>query len=269
MNPGPAEQQDAAWTTEGVAPMWRPGLVMRLFMRMVAAVERLNRRQARLGNPCVYSASAFPWAAPLEREWPAIRGELDQLLLRKQELPNVQDITADARSITHDDRWKVFLFTAYGVHSRRNCELCPQTWRAVRRIPGLRTAMFSILEAGKCIPPHRGPYNGVLRLHLALKVPQPSGALGIRVGSELCQWEEGRALIFDDSYEHEVWNRSQDERVVLFVDFDKPLAQPARLVNALMIRLAAFTPFLREGQDNLRRWEQRFHSAARPAGGES
>lgn len=249
--------------------MTRPGLAMRLFMRVVAAVERLNRRQALLGNPLLYPVSAFTWATQLEREWPAIRLELDQLLLRKQELPNVQDITVDARSITSDDRWKVFLFTAYGVHSRSNCELCPQTWRAVRRIPGLRTAMFSILEAGKCIPPHRGPYNGVLRLHLALKVPQPADELGIRVGGERCQWQEGRVLIFDDSYEHEVWNRSQDERVVLFVDFDKPLAQPARLVNALMIRLAAFTPFLREGQDNLRRWEQRFHRFAGPPGGKS
>lgn len=249
----------AAFATEGVAPMARPGLAMRLFMRMVAAVERLNRRQALLGNPCVYVNAAFPWVAALEDEWPAIRRELDLLLARKHELPNVQDITADARSITHDDRWKVFLFTAYGVHSRPNCELCPQTWQAVQRIPGLRTAMFSVLEAGKAIPPHRGPYNGVLRLHLALKVPRPTEALGIRVGGEACLWEEGRVLVFDDSYEHEVWNRSGDERVVLFVDFDKPLAQPARLLNALMIRLAALTPFLREGQDNLRRWERRFH----------
>ena len=259
--------KEAGWATEGVAPMARPGLAMRLFMRAVAAVERLNRRQALLGNPCVYPVSSFPWAEGLEREWPAIRRELDRLLLRKRELPNVQDITADARSITRDDRWKVFLFTAYGVHSRRNCELCPRTWRAVGAVPGLRTAMFSILEGGKCIPPHRGPYNGVLRLHLALKVPRPAGELGIRVGDQQCRWEEGRVLIFDDSYEHEVWNRSSDERVVLFIDFDKPLAQPARLVNALMIRLASFTPFLREGADNLRQWERHFHDGAeRPRG---
>ena len=239
--------------------MARPSRIARLFMAIVAFAERLNRRHAKLGNPCVYATDAFPWAAELEREWRTIRGELDRVLLRKDELPNVQDITVDAASITSDDRWKIFLFTAYGVHSARNCELCPQTWRIVRRIPGLRTAMFSILAPGKRIPPHRGPYNGVLRLHLGLLVPAPRDRAGIRIGPEQRHWDEGRALIFDDAFEHEAWNETGRERVVLFIDFAKPLRFPANALNALLLRLAVFTPFLREGSENLRRWERRFH----------
>lgn len=228
-------------------------------MAIVAWVERLNRRQAKLGNPCVYDTRDFPWAAELEQNWPGIRAELDAVLRRKDELPNVQDITPDARSITHDDRWKIFLFTAYGVHSPANCALCPQTWRLVQRISGLRTAMFSILEAGKRLPPHRGPYNGVLRLHLPLLVPAPQEALGIRIGSDVRHWEEGKVLIFDDAYEHEAWNGSDSPRTVLFVDFEKPLRFPARTLNRLLLRLAVYTPFLREGDHNLRKWEARFH----------
>jgi aspartyl/asparaginyl beta-hydroxylase (cupin superfamily) len=254
-----------AWTTEGLAPMERPSRTARLFMKAVALVERLNRRQAKLGNPCVYPIDDFPWAVELEREWRSIRAELDRVLLRKRELPNVQDITTDARSISGDDQWKIFLFTAYGVHSPLNCALCPETWRLVQRIPGLRTAMFSILEAGKCLPPHRGPYNGVLRLHLGLRVPEPRHALGIRVGAETRHWEEGRILIFDDAYEHEAWNRGTGERVVLFVDFEKPLAFPANVLNGLLLGLAVFTPFLREGNANLRRWERTFHGVGRRA----
>jgi ornithine lipid ester-linked acyl 2-hydroxylase len=207
----------------------------------------------------VCAAIDFPWATDLEQHWHTIRGELDDVLRRKDELPNVQDITPDARSITRDDRWKIFLFTAYGVHSPANCALCPQTWRLVQRIPGLRTAMFSILEAGKRLPPHRGPYNGVLRLHLPLLVPAPREALAIRIGAEVRHWDEGKALIFDDAYEHEAWNGTDSERVVLFVDFEKPLAFPAVLLNRLLLRLAVYTPFLREGNLNLRRWEARFH----------
>ncbi|MET0540292.1 MAG: aspartyl/asparaginyl beta-hydroxylase domain-containing protein [Variovorax sp.] len=250
------------WATEGLAPLDRPGLATRLLLRAVAVVEGLNRKHAKLGNPCVYATSDFPWAVELERDWRSIRAELDKVLARRSELPNVQDITTDARSITDDDQWKIFLFTAYGVRSPPNCALCPATWRAVRRIPGLQTAMFSILAPGKHLPPHRGPYNGVLRLHLGLVVPQPRDALGIRIGDALRHWKEGEALVFDDAYEHEAWNHSDGERVVLFVDFVKPLAFPAALLNALLLRVARHTPFLREGSDNLRRWERRFHASA-------
>jgi len=247
------------WRTEGLAPMERPGAVTRFFMAIVAFAERLNLKRAKLGNPYVYDSAAFPWAAPIERDWRAIRDELDRVLVRKADLPNVQDITTDAATISHETGWKIFPLTAYGIRSQPNIELCPLTWRAVQRIPGLRTAMFSILDPGKRIPPHRGPYNGVLRLHLGLLVPEPHERLGIRIGPEHRHWQEGRVLIFDDAYEHEAWNDSAQVRVVLFVDFEKPLRFPANLLNRVLLGLAPFTPFLREVDDNLRRWERRFH----------
>jgi len=252
---------EQAWKTDGIAGMERPGALTRLFMAVVAFAERLNLSCARLGNPCIYGNADFAWAANLEREWRAIRAELDRVLLRKDDLPNVQDITADAAAISRDAGWKIFPLVAYGIRSQQNIELCPQTWRIVQAIPGLRTAMFSILEPGKRIPPHRGPYNGVLRLHLGLRIPEPREGLAIRVGAEQRHWEEGCALIFDDAYEHEAWNDTSELRVVLFVDFEKPLRFPANALNRLLLGLALFTPFLREGGENLRRWERRFHGA--------
>lgn len=245
------------WETEGLQGMQRPGLAARFFMAIVRFVERLNLRQAKLGNPCVYPNSAFPWAAGIEREWAGIRAELDRVLARKDDLPNVDEITPDAKSISRDAGWKIFPLVAYGILSRPNIERCPDTWRIVRRVPGLKTAMFSILEPGKRIPAHRGPYNGVLRLHLGLRVPP--GPTGIRVGDERHRWEEGRVLIFDDAYEHEAWNDTPHVRVVLFVDFAKPLRFPASLLNRMVLGLALFSPFLREGGENLRRWERRFY----------
>jgi beta-hydroxylase len=84
----------------------------------------------------------------------------------------------------------------------------------------------------------------------------------IRVGNEICHWDEGRALIFDDAYDHEAWNESNKLRVVLFVDFVKPLKFPANLVNWLLLNLAVFTPFVRESGDNVRAWEKRFFAEA-------
>jgi ornithine lipid ester-linked acyl 2-hydroxylase len=248
-----------AWQTDGLAPLERPGAVVRIFMAIVAFAERVNLTYATQGNPCVYDTAAFPWAGDIERQWRVVRAELDRVMLRKSELPNVQDITTDAASISRDTDWKIFPLIAYGIRSQPNIDMCPQTWRIVRGIPGLTTAMFSILEPGKHIPPHRGPYNGVLRLHLGVLVPRTQERLAIRVGSEEHHWQEGRVLIFDDAYEHEVWNETKHVRVVLFVDFARPLRFPANVLNRLLLALAGFTPFLREGSANLRRWEQGFH----------
>src|SRR5262252_3411897 len=154
------------WKTDGIAAMERPGILARCFMAIVAFAERLNLSCARLGNPCVYDNAAFAWAAGIERDWRLIRDELERVLTRKSDLPNVQEITADAAAISRDAGWKIFPLIAYGIRSQPNIDLCPETWRLVRSIPGVTTAMFSILEPGKRIPAHRGPYNGVLRLHL-------------------------------------------------------------------------------------------------------
>lgn len=239
--------------------MLRSSVLARSFMRVVAWAERLNLRCARLGNPPFYDPATFPWVAGLEREWRTIRAELERVLARQADLPPFQAIATEVASITQDSHWKTFLLTAYGLTSEWNIRLCPETWRIVQAVPGLKTAMFSIFEPGKHLPPHRGPYNGVLRLHLGLIVPEPQEKIGIRVGGHVCRWQEGKALIFDDAYEHEAWNHAEQTRVVLFLDFVKPLRFPANLVNGLLLRLAVFTPYVQEGAENHRAWERGFH----------
>lgn len=249
--------------TAGVAPMERPSLVTRFFMGVVVWAERLNLRFSKVGNPPVYDNATFPWAREIEKDWHLIRAELDPLLQRQQDLPSFHELSADVKTISTDSAWKTFFLAGYGASSERNIAQCPNTWRIVQRIPGLKTAMFSIFEPGKHLPAHRGPYNGVLRLHLGLIVPEAEpGKLAIRVENEICHWQEGKALIFDDAYEHEAWNHTDKTRVVLFVDFVKPLRFPARLVNWMLLNLAVFTPFIREGIDNQKAWEKRFYEQA-------
>jgi aspartyl/asparaginyl beta-hydroxylase (cupin superfamily) len=235
------------------------GIAARLFLATVAAAARLNSRCARLGEPFVYENSAFPWAGKLEREWRTIRGELDRLLARKGEMPPVQDIVSGAVAITRDADWKIFVLMFHGVKSPPNIALCPETWQLVRQVPGLRSALFSIFEPGKRLLPHCGPYNGILRLHLGLIVPEPEGA-AIRIGAEVRHWREGEALIFDDAHEHETWNATAHPRVVLFIDFLKPLRFPANLTNRLLLTAALLSSYVRQGRTGLRQWERQFHA---------
>ena len=248
--------------TDGIKPMGRPSLVARAFMRIVAAVERLNLKCSKVGNPPIYDNAVFPWAKAIEAEWRTIRAELDRVLTRKDDLPGFHELSTDVSTISQDRGWKTFFLCGYGFKSDNNIKQCPETWRICRKIPGLITVMFSILEPGKHLPPHRGPYNGVLRLHLGLIVPEPRDQLGIRVENEIYRWQEGEAVIFDDAYEHEAWNNTPHTRVVLFVDFIKPTRFPARFLNWLMLNLAVFTPFIREGMDNQKAWEKKFYAEA-------
>ena len=258
MNETPNKQN---FKTHGLPPISSESRLTRCFMRVVAWAEKLNLRFSIHGNPPVYDNAVFPWADGVEAAYPDIRGELERVLLRKSELPNFQDISTDVKNISTDAGWKTYFLAGFGKPSKRNIAQCPKTWEALQKIPGLKTAMFSIFEPGKHLPPHRGPYNGFLRLHLGLIVPSTeTEKIAIRVGNQTCHWSEGKVLIFDDAYEHEAWNYSSKTRVVLFVDFVKPLRFPASLVNWLLMNLAIFTPFVQEGLENHDAWERRFYA---------
>jgi len=102
----------------------------------------------------------------------------------------------------------------------------------------------------------------VLRLHLGLIVPEPRDRVRIRVDDQICTWEEGKCLLFDDSYDHEVWNDTDGWRAVLFVDFVRPVKFPFNLLNRLILSAAIFTPFIREAQENQAKWEKEFYAQA-------
>ncbi len=97
-------------------------------------------------------------------------------------------------------------------------------------------AFFSILEGGKSIPPHEGPYRGYLRYHLGLIVPDKNPP-SIRLNDQIYTWKEGESVVFDDSWEHEVYNQCDEDRVILIVDFRRPMPQPFAAVNRLVQRI--------------------------------
>jgi beta-hydroxylase len=90
--------------------------------------------------------------------------------------------------------------------------------------------MFSILEPGKFIPPHKGPYKGSLCYHLGLQIPK-SGDCYIQVEDIKYYWKEGEDIIFDDTYKHCVYNNSNETRIVLFCDVDRPMVGPMNVLN--------------------------------------
>lgn len=109
-----------------------------------------------------------------------------------------------------------------GNHAR-----CPVTSKTLEALPGLcrrELVLFSALRPGSIVPPHCGPFNGRLRVHLAL-----TGSRGcyLRVGTQIREWEDGKVLAFDDSFEHQVCHAGQEVRVVLMLNILQPGVSPS------------------------------------------
>lgn len=166
-----------------------------------------------------------PWMTELEAAYPAIRAELAGLLDAKIAFtPYAQGTDARYRQEKFNleegsDRWSIYnLFDPAAESS------CPKTIALLRRwfrdkLGEPMTAQFSALRAGAHIPAHCGISNAFLTTHLGLIVPQ---GCRIRVGNEKRQWSEGRGFVFDDSFEHEVWNEGDSRRIVFIARFYHP-----------------------------------------------
>src|SRR5262249_60081272 len=84
--------------------------------------------------------------------------------------------------------------------SEKNCRRCPATAAALAAVPGLQSALFSIIDPGYRIPAHRGVTKGIIRAHLGLKVPADRDRCFMRVGDQRVTWREGECVVFDDSF---------------------------------------------------------------------
>ncbi|MBU3694545.1 MAG: aspartyl/asparaginyl beta-hydroxylase domain-containing protein [Rhodocyclaceae bacterium] len=230
----------------------------RLLRGLKDALEATVVRHSVHGDPMVYDARHFAWVPAVEADWRKVRAELDAVMVWRDQMPSFQDILKEVDVIQCDSDWKTFFLAGIGMDCTANAVRCPETMKLLARIPGMTTAFFSILSPGKHIPPHRGAYNGLLRLHLALQVPEPREQVRIRIGNRICRWQEGRALIFDDTFNHEVWNDTAGYRVVLFIDFARPLHQPWDWLNRRFLAMGTFAPFLREANRRQKQWQLAF-----------
>lgn len=225
--------------------------------KIIKKIQVLMGRYSLVGDQQFFSRDQFPWCKELEANWRTIREELDEVLIRREDLPNFQDISPDQKHLAKEDKWKTFFFFAYGLEVPANAARCPRTTKLLQTVPGAKTAFFSILAPRMHIPAHCGPYKGVIRYHLGLIVPKPESDCRIRVGETIAHWDEGKSLLFDDTFEHEVWNDTDGLRVVLFMDVLRPLPFFVGLLNRAIIKAIAASPFVRDAKKNHEDWERR------------
>ena len=163
--------------------------------------------------------------------------------------------------ISKGSNWRTFVLYGFGKKLERNAAQAPVTTRVLEQVPNLQTAWFSILAPGYHIPAHKGVTKGILRSHVGLIIPEKHNDCRIRVGDEICVWKPGEIFVFDDTYEHEVWNDTEEERVILLFDFDRPMRFWGRALNATFLSLMKLTAFYQEPRRNLQEFEDRYEAA--------
>jgi aspartyl/asparaginyl beta-hydroxylase (cupin superfamily) len=163
-----------------------------------------------------YDAQEFPLAAYLQENFPAIREEILAL--------DPSGFHREGERIRRSGDWDVAFFYERGRRRDELCEACPVTARGIDAYPAMRTITgliyLSRMRGSTHIAAHRGPTN--LRLRCRLGIEVPSGDCAIRVGDETRRWRQGRCLVFDDFFEHEAWNHTDQDRIVLIVDLWHP-----------------------------------------------
>ena len=184
-----------------------------------------------------FDPSDFAFVEPLERDWRLVREEFERL--------EAERFMPWPERFLYEAGWDVYGLYAFGRRLPDNCARCPQTARLVESIPGMTTAGFSLLAPGTHIRPHCGYTQAVLRCHLGLVVPD---GCELRVGEERRAWAQGTCLVFDDTCEHEAWNRSAVARAVLLIDFRRPGTAARSIATPVSVRGAVESLTRREGE---------------------
>jgi beta-hydroxylase len=190
-------ERQALWRESGGRSPSRPRALFPYNGLIQRASDRLIAASSLVSTEPVLDVRDFPWTATLRANWQTIRDE---------------------------------------VAPRGQLADCPTTASILRSIPGLEDAALSVLAPRTHVPTRRGATKGLITCHLGLAVPR-DGDVRMRVGRRFVRWAEGETLLFDDSCDHELWNDAGADRLVLGLQFRRPLRQPGRWVADKLLTL--------------------------------
>lgn len=175
--------------------------------------------------------SSYDWLPPFEAGFPAMKAEALALLANHAGFTPYMKTSSsrpqgDHHGLLENPNWSTLYLWQNGAPVEEHIRRCPKIYQAVidhvplcHIGPRAPSVMLSLLRPGARIPPHTGMLNSRLICHLPLIVPPDCG---FRVGGTTIEWQEGKVIAFDDSVEHEAWNNSAFDRLVLIFDIWRP-----------------------------------------------
>jgi beta-hydroxylase len=179
--------------------------------------------------------TGFPEMAKLRDNWETIRDEA-QVLLHGGGLKSANDHVDIGFNSFFQRGWRRFYLKWYDAPPKSAVALCPKTVALLESIPSVNAAMFALLPPGARLNLHRDPSAASVRYHLGLITPNSDDCF-ISVDGVVHSWRDGKDVMFDETYLHYAENRSDQTRLILFCDVERPLhGAPIRALNRLFER---------------------------------
>lgn len=222
-------------------------------MTLAAALVTANNRRvgaAVRDEPTVFDTSSLWWATRLRRFAPRIRDEWFTAAVAGFRLPLIEDVISESQG--NDGPWRAGLLVAHGRPVPALAERFPSTLTALSAVPGLNSALFSILEPGTELPEHRGNNCGVLRYHLGIDCGDASALI---VGDQVIAYVDGGDVLFDDTVDHAASNRGTRPRITLFCEIRRPLMGLTGVANAVTQAILARDPRYRRASQRACEWD--------------
>ena len=188
----------------------RPGFIARqllsLYVRLGMTLPNLDRR--------TYKKEEFPWTEKFEKDWRVIRDELKNVF-NQVGVEGIKDGSEMHKS------WHKIVLAEHGKISDEAKKVFPGTARLLNHVPSLAYASYSILQPGAAFDYHMAVSRVYLRMHIPLIIPE--GDTYLQIEDVKYPWTEGKISIFDEYYPHHAWNKTNETRAILLLDFIKPM----------------------------------------------
>lgn len=199
-------------------PVGRQLLDHSIFLAPLNALMVLG---SRVATTPFLSTALLPELRLLQDNWQTIRDEaLHLVTLNAIQAPKLNNDVGFNSFFKYG--WKRFYLKWYDVSHPSAERLCPKTVALLNQLPSVKAALFAELPAGGQLNPHRDPFAGSLRYHLGLSTPN-NDLCYLEVDGVRHSWRDGQGVVFDETYVHSAYNRTLENRIILFCDIERPL----------------------------------------------
>lgn len=199
----------------------------------------------------------LPWNQHLQDRWTAIRSDWDRFADAGGRLPRIEDLISEDQG--NEGSWRAGLLVSRGRPVGAPAHRFPATMAALESVPGLWSALWSVLDPGASLHEHVGPNAGVLRYHLGVRCGDDAA---LSVGQAITPYRDGVGILFDDTVPHAAWNRGPEARITLFCEVLRPLPGPRRTANLAVQRLLALDQRYRGAPARAAEWDRALNGPA-------
>ena len=226
-----------------VAIAINPKIVAMPFNRLVEVLEDDKAKEVFIDN--IHKPSLFSHSKVLETEWENIRDEAVSMFASSRNIGKNVYSGLERQEEDFWTGWDTCSLRLFGQDNVNASHRCPHLWSLIKDQPEINTVLLSKMAPEKIIRPHSGPYQGVLRYHLALTVPKDEQPF-IMLADQKYEWKEGVGQMFNECHRHYAVNPSKtEERIILFLDIKRKFDTPIlNIFNDINLGIAKHIPFI-------------------------